>query len=128
MKTKALLRPQNRRGLLQPTTTPTTKEVHARKEPAAAEALPAFTSSPMEAGTPRDCYTTKVVSAAGPRCPPRPPTIDAPNIAALKGPCAPTRETTPMLAEDRSTPPWNVIATAADSHRISTGRAARSAC
>jgi hypothetical protein len=95
MKTKPLSRPQNKngnsrrcRGLPQPTTMLTTKEVHARKEHTTAEALPAFTSSSMEAGTPRGRHTTEVVCTAGPRClsRPPPPTIEAPNTVAPKGP------------------------------------------
>jgi hypothetical protein len=38
--------------------------------------------------TPRDRHTTKVVSVTGPRCLSGPPTIEAPNAAAPKGPCA----------------------------------------
>jgi hypothetical protein len=52
---------------------------------------------------------TKMVSTAGLRCPPKPPTIESPNIAAPKGPCTPSRETTLVHAKDQSTLPRNVI-------------------
>jgi hypothetical protein len=41
----------------------------------------------MEVETPRDRHTTKVVYAAGPQCPFRPLTMEAPNTTASKGPC-----------------------------------------
>jgi hypothetical protein len=75
---------------------------------------------PWRPETPRECHTTKVVSIAGPRYPTGPPTIEAPNTAAPKEPCAPTREMTPMHAKDRSTPLGDATTTAADSHRIAT--------
>jgi hypothetical protein len=46
---------------------------------------------PWRLETPRDCYTTKVVSIVGPRCPSGPHTIEAPNTAAPKGLCTPRR-------------------------------------
>jgi hypothetical protein len=44
---------------------------------------------PWRPETPRECHTTKEVSIAGLRCPTGPPTIEAPNTAAPKEPCAP---------------------------------------
>jgi hypothetical protein len=96
---------------LQPSTTSTAKDEHARKEPAATDAHRAFSPSPIEV---EDTVSLPLNQGGFLRQPVVPigipPTMEAPNAAAPKGPCASHRRTNAITcrrpeALHRETPP-----------------------